>query len=131
LFAKNTAFANPLGVALRMFFVRVDFPPHFFQPGLSLCSGSILRLSHSIHAITQDTCRMMTRTQFTLMFILGATDTTRTHASGAAVDLLSQKDEELNLSTRTTLAGRSAEASQLAQKTSAAQLRGDLQRRYF
>ena len=74
---------------------------------------------------------MMTRTQFTLMFIRGATDITRTHASGAVVDLLSQKDEELNLSTRTTLAGRSAEESQLAQKTSAAQRQEDSQRLYF
>ena len=47
--AMNTDFANPRGVALRMFFVRVDFPPHFFQPGFSLLSGSILRFSGSIN----------------------------------------------------------------------------------
>ena len=97
---------------------------HFLQYTVSL-------ISHSIHAIMQDTYRMMTRTPFTPMFIRVETDTTKTPASGVAVDLLNRKDEELSLSTRITLAGRSAEASQLAQKISEAQRREDLQKLYF
>ena len=97
---------------------------HFLQYTVSL-------ISHSIHAITQDTYRMMTRTPFTPIFILVETDTTKTPASGVAVDLLNRKDEELSLSTRLTLAGKSVAASHLKQKTFAAQPREDLQRLYF
>ena len=85
-------------------------------------------ISHSIHAITQDTYRMITRTPFTPMFILVETDTTKTPASGVAVDLLNRKDEELSLSTKITLAGKSAVENHLKRKISEAQRREDLQR---
>ena len=97
---------------------------HFLQYTVSL-------ISHSIHAITQDTYRMMTRTPFTPMFIRVETDTTKTPASGVAVDLLNRKDEELSLSTRITQAGKSAEESHLKQKTFAAQHQEVLQKQFF
>ena len=97
---------------------------HFPQYTVSL-------ISHSIHAITQDTYLMMTRTPFTQMFIRVETDTTKTPASGVAVDLLNRKDEELSLSTRITPAGKSAVENHLKQKTFAAQRREDLQKPCF
>lgn len=38
-FASNTAWAKPRGVALRMFLVRTDLPPHLAHPGFALCKG--------------------------------------------------------------------------------------------